>query len=179
MIIGLTGYAESGKDEVAKILISDFGFTRIAFADGVREVALAIDPFISASVRLSAAVELYGWDTAKTNPEVRRLLQKMGTEAVRDIIGQDTWIKLALKKAANLKHTVFTDVRFPNEAEALCYLKSEDAALLWRIHRPGHVTKVGKGHPSEAHIDSFKVDKEIFNTGSLQELRDTVRDQFA
>ena len=32
-IIGLSGYARSGKDEAAKVLVEELGFPRVAFAD--------------------------------------------------------------------------------------------------------------------------------------------------
>ena len=48
-IVGLSGYARSGKDEAAKVLVEEFGFTRVAFADKLREVLYvaggAIDEF--------------------------------------------------------------------------------------------------------------------------------------
>jgi dephospho-CoA kinase len=36
MIIGLTGYAQSGKDTVANILVENYGYQRVAFADPIR-----------------------------------------------------------------------------------------------------------------------------------------------
>ena len=36
MIIGLSGYAQSGKDEVAKVLVEDYGYKRVAFADKIK-----------------------------------------------------------------------------------------------------------------------------------------------
>ena len=36
MIIGLSGYARSGKDTVAELLVLNYGFKRVAFADGIR-----------------------------------------------------------------------------------------------------------------------------------------------
>mgnify|MGYP006283771541 FL=1 len=36
MIIGLTGYAQSGKDTVASLLVEHYGYERVAFADKIR-----------------------------------------------------------------------------------------------------------------------------------------------
>ncbi len=44
MIIGLTGYAQSGKDTVANILVERYGFTRVAFADKIREFLYETNP---------------------------------------------------------------------------------------------------------------------------------------
>ena len=46
MIIGLTGYARSGKDTVAKILVDNYGYKRIAFADKIRELLVEINPIL-------------------------------------------------------------------------------------------------------------------------------------
>jgi dephospho-CoA kinase len=46
-LIGLSGYARSGKDEAAKVLIEEFGFKRIAFADKLRDFLYALDPIVA------------------------------------------------------------------------------------------------------------------------------------
>jgi 50S ribosomal subunit-associated GTPase HflX len=51
MIIGLSGYAQVGKDTVANILVQHHGYKRVAFADKIRECLFALDPIIA--VRLS------------------------------------------------------------------------------------------------------------------------------
>ena len=40
MIIGLTGYAQAGKDSVANSLVQNYGYTRVAFADKIKELLL-------------------------------------------------------------------------------------------------------------------------------------------
>jgi dephospho-CoA kinase len=45
-VIGLTGYAQTGKDTVGEILVRDHGFKRVAFADAVRECVYALNPLI-------------------------------------------------------------------------------------------------------------------------------------
>ena len=69
MIIGLTGYAQSGKDTVAKILIEQYGFTRVAFADKIRELLYEMDPPVPTGVGserhvvgLQNYVDIYDWD---------------------------------------------------------------------------------------------------------------------
>ena len=45
-VIGLTGYAGSGKDTLANILVEEYGFTRIAFADKTKEFLYDLNPGI-------------------------------------------------------------------------------------------------------------------------------------
>jgi dephospho-CoA kinase len=57
MIIGLSGYSRSGKDEVAKILVEDYGFTRIAFADKIRELLYEMNPIVDTHYHLKSLVD--------------------------------------------------------------------------------------------------------------------------
>ena len=171
-IVGLCGYATSGKDTAAMGLI-EAGWTRVALADGVRDATLAFNPMVEQTldgkpVYLSYKLEGNGWDYAKINGEIRRLLQRMGTEAGRNIHGDDCWIKLAKRKIdAAPGNVVITDVRFANEAEAI---RSWGGKVI-RIDRPG----VGpvNGHASES-LD-FEADLVLRNVGTIEELQDNLR----
>jgi len=96
MIIGLSGYAQSGKDTVADVLVKEYGFERVTFADPIRKILYAIDPKINGN-SLVELVDDYGWDIAKKNPEVREMLQHLGYSA-RVHIYQDIWIMAAFSK---------------------------------------------------------------------------------
>src|SRR6478736_3251293 len=101
MIIGLSGYARSGKDEAAKVLVEEYGFTRIAFADKLRDFLLAVDPIVGVDFfehevyRLSDIIMEFGWDGYKETidaDEIRMLLQRLGTEAGRQVLWDSIWI---------------------------------------------------------------------------------------
>lgn len=175
-IIGLCGYYGSGKDEAAKALV-ERGWERIAFADPVRQMALAIDPMVDScfsddlelDTRLSVVVAQRGWLEAKTLPEVRRLLQRVGTEAVRNIIGPDTWVQIAersLPMVLGLQNVVFTDVRFANEVAMI----RKHGGLVIRIDRPGNEPTVK--HVSETY--PFAPDCTIINDGTIEELHQEI-----
>lgn len=126
-IIGLVGYAGSGKDEVAKILCRDHGFHRIAFADPLKAIAKSV-----------------GWNGAKDDAG-RRLLQDLGM-AVREHIGRDTWLNCALRLIDECTApVVITDCRFSNEIKAL----RERGGVIWRVDRP----EVG---PVNDHVSEYE-----------------------
>lgn len=166
-IIGLTGRATSGKDTAAQALLAR-GYQRIAFADAVKEMLAALDPEVDGEF-ISAQLATAGWDTVKQNPKVRRLLQRLGTEAGRNIIGPDVWVDLAHKKLRQGGRFVFTDCRFPSEIAAL---KSWGATIA-RITRPG-IKKLD--HASENFVDHLPVDVEIENNGSVADLHRAVNE---
>lgn len=168
-LVGLTGYATAGKDAAAAGLVAA-GWKRQAFADPVRSMALAIDPLVEWDVfshnpvRLSLLVAKRGWHVAKQCPEVRRLLQVIGTDAVRAHLGADAWVR-AFDLARDYRaDTVAPDVRFPNEADHI----RRHGGLVIRIDRPG----VGpvNGHASE-DIDAVGADATVVNDGTIDRLQ--------
>ena len=166
MIIGLSGYAQSGKDTVAELLCLNYGYKRVSFADPMREALMRLNPVIN-SQPLACLVDDYGWDVAKSNPEVRRLLQVFGTEVGREMFGENFWVDLAFKQAPQ-QRVVFTDVRFPNEAQAII----DKGGQVWRVQREGH--KPVNLHTSETAMDNWRFDDLILNHGSIDDLADEV-----
>lgn len=168
MIIGLSGYAQSGKDTVAKILVEEYGFTRIAFADKIKELLYEMNPRIN-DRQLQQWVDMQGWDRIKTMSEVRMLLQNLGVGA-RKIMGELVWVKLAIMRLDSDKNYVVTDVRFTNEAD---WIKEVYGGHIWRVERPG--VKPVNDHVSESELNAWNFDELIYNAGSLEDLAEIVR----
>jgi hypothetical protein len=171
MIIGLSGYAQSGKDTVANILVEKHGYTRVAFADPIREMLYEMDPLIPKgygagviNYRLQDLVDSYGWDKVKTeHPEVRRLLQDLGGGG-RKVFGDSFWIYQALSDVAPDDKVVVSDVRFKNEAQWV----QEFNGQIWRIKRLG--TDAVNDHISESEMDGYPVNQIFINNGTLEDL---------
>jgi hypothetical protein len=170
MMLGLAGFARSGKDTVAQYLVEKHGFVQMAFADPMREALRRLDPFITVGemnhVSLSSAVEGMGWEEVKRlSPDVRGLLQRMGTEVGRNMFGEDFWVDYAIGQSWKHDNVVFSDVRFQNEA----YLIERNWGHNWRINRPG--VAAANDHPSEHDLDSWdRWDAVLDNDGSLESL---------
>lgn len=182
MIVGLSGYARSGKDTFADILVEEYGFTRIAFADTMRNFLYVLNPMVkpryersfSALVpdqRLQDVIDRFTWDGYKATPygkEIRELMQRLGTECGRAMISDTVWIDAALKGISG--NVVVTDVRFPNEAYAI--EETYDGRVL-RINRPG--VGPANDHPSETSLDDHDFYQVIENDGTLEDFADKVR----
>lgn len=169
MIIGLSGYARSGKDTVAKELITSYGFTRIAFADKIRTMLSDINPILEDGHRLNEVLREFGWDLVKARSEVRRLLQELGV-AARKNIDPDVWVTAAIKDIPNNDNVVITDVRFINEAVTIKHMGGE----IWRVNRPGFSPV--NGHESETQLDNYPFDRVINNDSDIQNLKDQLSD---
>lgn len=173
MIIGLTGYAQSGKDTVAEYLVSKYGFRRIAFADPLREAVYNLNPKINIAdmigVQLQTAVDGLGWETVKVeSQDARELLQRMGTEVGRKMFGENFWVDQAMQNVSKFDKVVFTDVRFPNEYRSI----KKREGVVWRVERLG----IGavNGHASETAMDDVTVDGIITNNSTKQDLFETI-----
>lgn len=167
-IIGLSGYAQSGKDTVANILVREYGYERIAFADPIKDLLYKINPHVGGGTFLKSTVDTIGWERAKKNPEVRIMLQSLGVGA-RELFGENFWIDLALAKAKQEHRVVITDVRFKNEAQMITIAGGQ----LWRVHRP-HTGPVND-HISESELDDHPFDYRIYNNSGLDGLDSAVR----
>ena len=169
-VIGLTGYAQSGKDTLASILVEKYGYSRVAFADKIRDFLYGINPMVACSPTgyLRDLVNLVGWDKAKQEPQVRRLLQDLGISA-RELIDENIWVTTALRHVGKDERVVVTDVRFENEAMMIKLMGGQ----LWRVRRPG--VEAVNSHVSETQLDGYKVDQIFVNSGSIQDLELLIR----
>lgn len=192
-ILALSGFARSGKDEAAKVLVEEFGFQQVAFADKLRDMLYALNPVISHTrwekkpylkgyssqnpncdtVLLQEVIDTYGWGGYKETPygtEVRRLLQRLGTEAGRQTLWDTIWIDAALTGLPDDAKVVVSDGRFFNEFDAV----RDRGGEVWRIERDG----VGPAneHASEMEAVGYQhFTLRIMNDGSLESYRETIR----
>ena len=184
-IVALGGKAGSGKNATAEELVRQYGFTALAFADPIRDAAKELNPLvpidmghngelIKSTMRLATLVDSVGWETAKREvPEVRDILQRLGTEVGRQLIDPSVWVTMAMKRANEIDgHVVFTDCRFPNEVEAV----RNQGGLFVRIHR-NDIDPVNE-HVSETAIDDIPADLTVLNLGLKSDLADHARTIF-
>ncbi len=118
---------------------------------------------------------------------VREFLQKLGTEAMREGLHTNVWVnalfadykyeihrsEVPTRAAGFIDQHVYpnwiiTDMRFPNEMEAVELRKG----VTIKVVRPG--TSVGT-HPSETALDDAYFDHVISNNGTIQDLVEKVR----
>lgn len=172
MLVAFSGLQGSGKDTGAAALIK-IGYKKVAFADALRDMLIAIDPFIpvanSTCRRLSDIISDVGWDYAKrTIPEVRRIMQRTGTEGVRNVLGNNSWVNALHNNYSDLfdadTRYVLTDCRFDNEGE---FVHQHGGLIIW-IDRPNISSD---GHASESLSLRSIADNVIANDGSITDLQ--------
>lgn len=128
---------------------------------------------------------------------VRELLQKLGTEAMRNGLHTNVWVNALFadyrpitcvnqtiwcsenqeEKCHNgfnygcYPNWLITDLRFPNEFQAV----KEKNGICVRVSRPFYSTVQHNVHPSETALDKYTFDYEINNSGSIEDLVKEVR----
>lgn len=174
-LIVLLGDANSGKSTVADQLIKAHGYVEYTFAARLKAALVALQPIISwdhstdEPLRITSLEDLERYK--RGTPEVRRLLERFGTEAIR-AQDNDFWVRPVVAEVkADPRPVVVSDCRFPNELEALDALGERRAVEVWRILRG---SPAAVSHVSTLALRAVEADVVIVNDGTEPELRSKV-----
>jgi len=172
--IGIGGKKESGKTTVANYYQFEFKFQEMGFSDPLNDVLTVLNPFvmIQASghdmLRYAEVVGSRGFTKAKEIPEVRRLLQYIGTEVGRQMFHEDFWVDIVAERVSRLTdegHNVaLTGVRYKNEIDMVRRL---GGSTLY-ITRPG-ISEISE-HASENSLTADDFEHVIDNDKGIAEL---------
>lgn len=169
-LIGIAGWARSGKDTIADYLVNNNGYQKFSFSTPMKTAMEKLNPTIrilttNQDLPLKDAVDYFGWEELKTiSPDIRPLLQRFGTEVGREMFGEDFWVNYALSSIPDGTKAVIADVRFPNEANAIKKLGGK----VFKVVRDG--VGPANDHASEHALDDYKFDGQIENNGTLDSL---------
>jgi hypothetical protein len=168
-VLGLSGWARSGKDTVADYLVENEGYTKVSFSAPMKEAMYRLNPRITVNevqnTALRVGVDVYGWEGLKErSPDIRGLLQRFGTEVGREMFDENFWVDYALNSIEDGSKVVISDVRYPNEADAI----RELGGKVFRVERNG--VFAANEHASEHALDGYKFDGKIENNGSIEGL---------
>jgi dephospho-CoA kinase len=172
--LAICGRARSGKDTVANYLEETFAFTKFAFADDMKHLLHKLFPHISDQPKPRRAYQVFG--------EGLRNLDLPGADHVwidacmRKVNAHIWWHSEVDNRGANV---VITDLRMQLELD---YLRKNGFTII-RVTAPdeGRIARaIAAGddftvhdltHETELAIDSFTVDYEIHNDGSIDDLK--------
>lgn len=163
MIVAIVGSRGVGKDTVGKILVEKHGFTRIAFADKVKEIAM--DLYGLALAQVHGTIEQKETVDPRWGLTPRFILQRLGTDVARNV-HPETWIRYVMRQIASRPdhNYVITDCRFPNEADAV----RKVGGVVWRVRRSS--APRDDGHASEVDQAAIVPDWTLENEGTIDEL---------
>lgn len=180
MIVVVHGLAGAGKDTVGGMLIEEYGFTRAAYADALREFLIVQNPWVRMNrrnkfARLADVIAHHGWQGYKKSPfsnNIRHLIQTTGTEAGRGILGSGIWVSKTLSTLPS-GNVVITDGRFINE---IVLPRRYGGAVAVKVagretNLPPELAK----HISEQELPDELFDVILDNSGTIKDLRNQVK----
>jgi hypothetical protein len=191
MIIGICGLIGSGKGTVADFLVEQRGFTKISFADRLKDGVASVfgwdRQMLEGNTDDSRAwrekVDPY-WSTETGHPITPRLvLQLFGTDCMRNGFYDGIWVSLVKKQLLENPDSNFVipDVRFENEVEVIknmggkvwCVKRGPDPVWFRQYQDLGiEPTDV---HPSEWRWAKASFEHNIYNEGTIADLKSQVK----
>jgi hypothetical protein len=168
-IVGLCGAIGAGKDSVADVLARDLGYKELAFATALKEAVATMFPWVPRchffGTQEEKAQTLFQGTQRWTG---RKLLEYFGTDCGRAIL-QDIWVRAAMEQIDRRpdKLWVVSDVRFPNEAQAI----RDRGGIIWEVVKTGGVTE-HTGHVSDMAWKEIRKDAYVVaRAGDMEGLR--------
>ena len=195
MIIGLCGLIGSGKGTVADILVDDHKFVKISFADKLKDAVSTMFDWDRQMLE-GETPESRSWReqeddfwTKETGRRItpRLVLQEFGTDCMRNGFFDGVWVSFVRKKILENpdKNFVLPDVRFNNEAEIIqamggkvwCVKRGPDP--LWFRQYVDLDIEPTDVHPSEGRWAKVAFEHNIYNEGTIDDLKNQVRGRLA
>ena len=192
MIIGMCGLIGTGKDTVADILVNNYNFKKVSFADKLKDGVATVFSW-DRDMLEGTTDESRKWREQKdefwsgeTNEHItpRLVLQMFGTDCMRNGFYNGIWVSLVKQQILQNpnQHFVIPDVRFPNEAKMLYQIGGE----VWRVKRgpdPAWFSEYVQFNvePTDVHASEWawahtKFTKVFENDTTIQGLKDQVQD---
>lgn len=182
MIIGITGAAGAGKDTIADILVEEYGYYKLPFADTLKDSVCALfdvtRPWLDIwknDPEIRIKIERMGIDEEEIvirSFSVREFLQRYGVEAHRDVFGEGFWIRAWDESPKDRTHANFVipDVRFENEA---AFIRNVGCQII-HVVRGQQPDDAWRTHVSESGIPEQYITHVVRNNGTLEELRENI-----
>jgi len=137
-IVGILGFAGSGKDTVGS-MFREAGYEKASFAATLKDATSAIfgwkrellEGDTNESREFRDKVDPFWSKHLGYEVTPRKMLQWLGTDACRNVIGDNIWVYSMLSNMDPNKKYVITDVRFPNEIRMI----QEAGGTIIRVRR--------------------------------------------
>jgi len=171
-VIAICGENRSGKDVLANYIAHKYGYTRLAFAQPLKNIVKIIFDFNDIQVGIDD-INCNGTEKdtidARWGISPRHALQFFGTEIFQNNIQQlipninkDFFANTLMNKIKENNTYVISDIRFLHEYEKL---KSHDLTII-RVIRPNDFSNTDN-HVSEQEFKKIPFDIEIVNDSTI------------
>ena len=187
MIIGLCGNQGSGKDTVANILVSEYGFIKLTFASTLKDIVAILFSWqrdllegLTEESRLWRETTDDFWSEKLSIPSFtpRKALQMIGTDLFRIHFNNDIWTNIVENKiGVMLKNNpktniVISDCRFTNEFNLI---KQFTDSHIIMILREKNISTNKIYHSSETEWVNYNFDTILQNDNSIDDLKSNLK----
>lgn len=172
IVLLLSGWAGSGKDAAAALLVEEMGFERLAFADGLKEDVSRLHgiPLHVFHDRVSKDQPIEGSNKTPRDLLLEHALTIRATDP--DAYSRRVATHI-LNEPSQGNRYVISDWRYKREYEHLHTILGSAVRLLRaRIQRVG-ITPTGD--PSEHDLEGESFDFVVHNDGCISDLRDSLK----
>ena len=177
IVIGLGGSLRSGKDTAADFLVEDLSFDKLGMSDdSLHQFVMRQNPWIQTNegffARYRTIIAEHGYTDAKKIDDLRQFLQLTGTEAGRDLIGENVWVDIIRNKilASTAPGVVVTGIRYPNELDMIRKL----GGTTIYVTRADSTEHRMSQHSSETTLSGKDFDHILANNSTLDDLRTNI-----
>ena len=174
-IIGINGVIGSGKDTAATMIQSilnpsEWEIKKFAYKlKSIVSILTGIPLESLEDINIKNSNMSYEWDINGVPQTYRDALQRIGTDALRNIFHKNTWVNALFADLKPSSKWIISDLRFDNEFDAI----KNNKGLCIKIIRPTTEPKTPK-HESETALTDFPFDYVLYNNGTLDDLRNEV-----
>lgn len=163
-LIGLSGRPRTGKDTVAKYLISKYKYRRYGPSVRVKDTA---------AIMFDVPREYFDDDNMKDQIDpfwgitYRQMAQKVGKESSRDVFGDDIWMRHVEKQLLTLDSAygfILADIRYASEIKWI----KEHGGDVYYILRHNAPKSSDEGHVADAGLPLDLADLLIYNDGTKE-----------
>ena len=165
-LIAVCGQINSGKGVISDILIEEYGFVSMAFADPIKRIVQQM---------FCIPDDVLWGPSPKRQGKIRNMLQEFGTDFARKY-DPEVWVDYTIKRIKHWKNygedicgllpyvsyqperkIVISDLRFPNEADGLC---RNWTTQIFKVVRPDNfdtldIPKENREHASETEVNEI------------------------
>jgi hypothetical protein len=176
LIVLLSGWAGSGKDATATLMVEEMGFTQHAFAnslkaDVARTTGISLETLhnhYSKNRPLVTPCSMY--PTAQTHRDILIQHAAAAREADPDVFAK--YVAESIHANMDIMHRhVISDWRYPNEYK---YLRDTFQCPILRV-RVQRDSVVPLNEPTEHYLDEEPMDAILHNNGHIADLRDSIK----
>lgn len=188
-VIALSGWKMSGKDTATDLMVREYGFTRLSFADALKEMVAAQYniPLDYMHQPGKKEMPLAQYPVIPGDPFAEQIQKMLGRElisgfwtpralcilegSIKRSVYSNYWVRQVITGLDPGENYVISDMRYKSEADTLKLLLPDLVTI--RIER---FDSIDTQDPSERNLDDYRFDYTLQNRGTKEQFEIAISD---